>query len=73
MMDTKVKREKNSDLRSLIEEALNMHLYYEEKYYTLLMISYDDNKRMNQIIDDIQEKAEYWRDVHEELIQKIGY
>ena len=51
-----------------IETALNMHLYYEEKYYALLMVLYDDDGRHSKLIDGIQKKSEYWRDIYERLL-----
>lgn len=54
----------------LIHEAFNMYLYYEEKYYTLMMVTYDDDKRYNTLLDGIKQKSEYWRRMYEELIRR---
>lgn len=56
-------------LKTLIHEAFNMHLYYEEKYYTFMMVTYDDDKRYNALLDGIKQKSEYWRRMYEKLIR----
>ena len=42
--------------KDLVQEAFDMHRYYEEKYYTLIMISYDNDERHNRLLDEIQKK-----------------
>lgn len=54
--------------KDLVQEAFDMHRYYEEKYYTLIMISYDNDERHNRLLDEIQKKSEYWRNIYEKLV-----
>lgn len=61
-------REREAGQRRLIQEALAMHEYYEEKYYTLIMVTYDNDERHNKLLDDIKKKSEYWRDVYVSLV-----
>jgi hypothetical protein len=60
--------EAGANKRVLIQEAFEMHRYYEEKYYSLLMVTYDDDNRHNHMLEEIKNKSEYWRDVYERLV-----
>lgn len=63
-----LQREREGGRLRLIREALAMHEYYEEKYYTLIMVTYDDDERHNKLLDEIKKKSEYWRDVYVSLV-----
>jgi len=57
-----------ADKRLLTQIAFETHRYYEEKYYSLLMVTYDDDDRHNHILEEIKNKSEYWRGVYERLV-----
>lgn len=53
--------------KTLAKEALTMYRYYENKYLTLMMTWVDDDRRMEQIIDDVKLKSDRWRERWESL------
>lgn len=68
IFDQKNEREADANKRVLIQEAFEMHRYYEEKYYSLLMVTYDDDDRHNHILEEMKNKSEYWRGIYERLV-----
>jgi len=50
------------------QEALEMHQYWEEKYFIFTMSCIDGNSRLEKLADKAERNSKYWLDKYNILI-----